>query len=855
MNNRSVALSPIKHVALVTVAVFSIVALLYSPRPLSPSALAAPQERKRDYILPGELPSQAGKVREIAPKKSRLQAQETSRFPIESTIQYTSFFAQNYTLRAYSGKYVRWALPDSWLGPNGFSPTEVRQLVDLGDLLYAYLAEIVRGEPYGEGLLTIAVVDIGGFGGLGLIGVKGVEISPAVLPDVKTNLALGLTSGYFNHELAHNFDIHNAYLGYYDDWAHGWTSLFEPAYLRFYARTGSIDLAPENVLAESLSNSLKAWDAAGQSATWAKCVRNGGGCEADGIIANDAWAAFVGRFVRLHGPSALTRAFQFLRDYETGNNQFPLTAEEKNDLLVRALAFGAGVNISCEIDAWRWTLSAQTRSDMSTNFPNSNAFCIDTDGDNFTPVRGDFDDHKTSVHPGAVEVANNVDDDCDGYVDDILLTEGQDFNSNNPPTVSPPVRISGNVANSDDWDFFNIQVPSAKRLDLKLSSAVTFGGWLQRLDPFTTLIFIDPNKAAYGHLFLTQGGPYAVAVIPQGNKPGNYEVVISERQSPNPVSLSVSPGVTSNTVRITATINSSLIGTEQPTSIRFWADGVGFFRTVPFAQTTSIDWVTPPEGGQVGLRAQLVAQDHPITPATDPLFIQTEARTVFSLSGKITKDGSAIPGVTVTLSGSTTGTTQTASDGSYSFTMLEAGGNFTITPSRTNFSFTPPNQTINNLNVDKTVNFEARVNAGVPILVSEENSTRALALDSVLRRREPFQQLYQHAWSVDPRTRIMLFATNFELASTETSTAVSADAEDITHKHWSLPVEYVGKVPGFDWLNCIIVRLDVNALGDVLVQIRYRGVSSNRVRIGVGFVGGGLPDDPGAFPTPGRPPQ
>jgi hypothetical protein len=101
----------------------------------------------------------------------------------------------------------------------------------------------------------------------------------------------------------------------------------------------------------------------------------------------------------------------------------------------------------------------------------------------------------------------------------------------------------------------------------------------------------------------------------------------------------------------------------------------------------------------------------------------------------------------------------------------------------------------------------------------------------------------------------MLFATNFELASTETATAVSADAEDVTHTHWPLPVEYVGKVPGFDWLNCIIVRLDVDVSGDVLVQIKYRGVPSNRVRVGVGLVGGGLPDDPGAGPTPGRPPN
>ncbi len=40
-------------------------------------------------------------------------------------------------------------------------------------------------------------------------------------------------------------------------------------------------------------------------------------------------------------------------------------------------------------------------------------------------------------------------------------------------------------------------------------------------------------------------------------------------------------------------------------------------------------------------------------------------------------------------------------------------------------------------------------------------------------------------------------------------------------------------------------------IGDVLVGITYRGVASNRVRVGMGHIGGGPPDDPGAVPTPG----
>src|SRR5260370_4633110 len=65
-------------------------------------------------------------------------------------------------------------------------------------------------------------------------------------------------------------------------------------------------------------------------------------------------------------------------------------------------------------------------------------------------------------------------------------------------------------------------------------------------------------------------------------------------------------------------------------------------------------------------------------------------------------------------------------------------------------------------------------------------------------------------------------------------------------------VEYVGAVPGYEWMSSIVVRLnpDIGDAGDVLVRINLHGVSSNRVRIAIGHAGGGPPDDDGAAPTP-----
>jgi hypothetical protein len=102
----------------------------------------------------------------------------------------------------------------------------------------------------------------------------------------------------------------------------------------------------------------------------------------------------------------------------------------------------------------------------------------------------------------------------------------------------------------------------------------------------------------------------------------------------------------------------------------------------------------------------------------------------------------------------------------------------------------------------------------------------------------------------------MLFAMNFGLLPGENISVVTADAEDASHRMYPLAVEYVDKLQGLDWLNCVIVRLndDMGDIGDVLVRITVRGVSSNRVRLGIGHIGGGPADDSGAVPTPGRRP-
>jgi hypothetical protein len=141
-----------------------------------------------------------------------------------------------------------------------------------------------------------------------------------------------------------------------------------------------------------------------------------------------------------------------------------------------------------------------------------------------------------------------------------------------------------------------------------------------------------------------------------------------------------------------------------------------------------------------------------------------------------------------------------------------------------------------------------------PVLISESTSTRAVAVESLTLTPEPFALTSAYAGS-EQRTRVMIFAMNLNLQPGEDLSVIAADAEDATHRHYALTVESINPVPSYQWLSAIVFKLndDLGNVGDVLISVSYRGLVSNRVRIGIGQLGGGPADDQGATPTPVRP--
>lgn len=171
--------------------------------------------------------------------------------------------------------------------------------------------------------------------------------------------------------------------------------------------------------------------------------------------------------------------------------------------------------------------------------------------------------------------------------------------------------------------------------------------------------------------------------------------------------------------------------------------------------------------------------------------------------------------------------------------------NMTNIPGATNSSYTTPATVLtdsgakfrcvvtNTLGTATSNEAMLTVTAPAPVLMTEETSDLAAALDSAIFMRDPFPIINLFNFSSDQRTRIMLFGTNLELLPNETVTAITAKAEDAQMNVFPLTVEFIGKPAGMEPLSEVIVRLPDNLPTgqSVFVSVTLRGQTSNKVRV------------------------
>ena len=136
-----------------------------------------------------------------------------------------------------------------------------------------------------------------------------------------------------------------------------------------------------------------------------------------------------------------------------------------------------------------------------------------------------------------------------------------------------------------------------------------------------------------------------------------------------------------------------------------------------------------------------------------------------------------------------------------------------------------------------------------PILISEPNSTRALITIPGKRGVNSPVKIVQPA----RQNVITFFVTNVkELLEGEGMTAFRAEFEDSKHYRYPLEIVSFERTQERKQVYALTVRLgaQIGEPGDVLVRVTWRGMSSNRVRLSIGFEGGKIEDDEGAVPTP-----
>lgn len=593
---------------------------------------------EKDFLLPGE-----GFANRKAPtvyanaRKPSTSNIVSSAFPVESIVEYKSFaFGTTFTLHAFNGKYVSYLMADTMIGVNGLSRDEIRELVDLTDVLYAQMAEIVGGEPSGDGLLTIALLNPGrDFGGKGWVGSKGVEMYEGYALTYRKDFLAGCVPNPVVHEMAHNFDIYNAYISHDGNNYHAWTAFLIP-YVQYYSQSGASwrgqVVNPTALLTQSIVADLDPWDAAGTTVTWNDCVKAGTGCWDKGIYANETWGGTVLRYARLHGTSAIKQAFRFVRDYKAAHSTPPATAEAKNDVLVLAFAAGAAADVACELKVWNWPVSAEAANQMKTDFPNQNPFCADADNDDHSPAHGDRDDFNAAIRPGMIETVNGLDDDCDGLVDDIALSEVEDVPADaySARLVTIPGHVKGHTATTSDSDSYQIEIDTPRSINIWAKGLERdFSGWFELRyagDPDATQFTYLPSGFPGGTVVpFDRAGTWIITVKPWDGSDEGYEIFLSEVDPTPAYQLKLIGVPKAGSVFVNVTPDKRFYKS-QPTKVRLWAEGLGFIGEQRF-EPASIFKFTLPTNANIRLRAQLLSGDSPMSSATTSVPVGWQQRT------------------------------------------------------------------------------------------------------------------------------------------------------------------------------------------------------------------------------------
>jgi len=125
--------------------------------------------------------------------------------------------------------------------------------------------------------------------------------------------------------------------------------------------------------------------------------------------------------------------------------------------------------------------------------------------------------------------------------------------------------------------------------------------------------------------------------------------------------------------------------------------------------------------------------------------------------------------------------------------------------------------------------------SNVPVVFTDEGANRALALDSVTFKRDPFLVNNPNNFSSDHRTRLMLLAANLDLEPGDGPSIVTVQADNGNAPPYPLIVEWIGRLPNFDWITVVIAKLPAELANSnqAMVSVTAHSQTSNQVLVSI----------------------
>lgn len=627
----------------------------------APGTVSVAQQASQDaadYLSPESVKPGGGKISQPKHNADAVSlyatqfSSATGPFP-QSRTTYTTFDGRVYTLNAFDGKHVQVLVPDSWLDPARLPTPELWRLVDAADTTYDLYAELTGHEPSGAGPQRIAFVPVPAPNfGLGLVGSKGVELSDT--QQSATAVVEELTRGRFfaplAHESEHNFDLATGHANRRPADAHAWTSLAHAAALYW---TRAYDQGQEPSQRLKLSTAQLRGYAADPSVTWTQATSS----PPWPYSPNEVWSGTALRIAELKGADATLKYFRGLNATRAPGLTTPSDARAVDDNQIRALSTGSDGNALCAAALWRWPVSAAAAAELTAAFPGPTpSFCADADGDNHAPLAGDCNDGNAAINPSAVESPNELDDDCDGITDNVVVTEAELNRAPDLPSIAQGApslpfgsRLAGTLTSGSDVDFVRV---SLQQNVVRQTSATTHYA--------ITLRSKSPGSTAEARLFRNDGTDTGVVINTQNlTEPANRIFVAAPGQtvsvrvhkrggdpsSATPYELTLSEGAhwpdddpTLSNPQTQADGNRRLeaswsdeqwaaLQSRGVTHVRFWVSGEGWVGTRPASQLTTLDWAPPPGDTRVrGYRVEPVSSTNadlpprPVASLSQPYF-------------------------------------------------------------------------------------------------------------------------------------------------------------------------------------------------------------------------------------------